>query len=472
LEIRAAKATISRKILPHWSDLKISRRRSCDQAHEEAACGEAPVPMPGTTGGTFMQFARFGSHAAIAISASANGVPRQGRFFVAAVALALALGVACSAPAYADFQSCLADIAAAAKARGVSAATVEAVVPTLSYNPEVLDFEKQQPEFSTPIWDYVAGLVDEERVADGRAMLKQWSRWFSLAESRYGVDAAIIAAVWGVESDFGKGFGSRNVLQSLATLACAGRRPAYYRDEFIAALKIVEAGDVSMKQFNGSWAGAFGHTQFMPSTFLRLAVDLDGDGHRDLFNSVPDALGSTANYLHKSGWKPGLPWGFEVRLPPRYEGPSGRGRKQAMSDWAARGIARIDGSPVTGATPAALLLPAGPNGPAFLVTRNFDAIYSYNAAESYALAIALLSDRLLGRGPIVTPWPTEDPGLPRAQRRELQALLIQRGYDLDGKADGVIGRKTAAAIADFQARSGRKRDGRASLSVLTALRGH
>jgi lytic murein transglycosylase len=396
------------------------------------------------------------------------------RFF-AALALAGVLGfgslVPAALPAHADFRSCLADIAATAKARGVDAATVDGVLQTIKYDPDVLEFEKTQPEFSTPIWDYIAGLVDEERVADGRAAMQRWDRWFATAERQYGVSAATIAAVWGVESNFGKAFGSRPVLQSLATLACAGRRPSYYRDEFIASLKIVQAGDVAPAQFNGSWAGAFGHTQFMPSTFLRLAVDLDGDGRRDLINSVPDAIGSTANYLHKSGWVAGLPWGFEVRLPQHYAGTSGRNYKQATSVWAAQGITHIDGSPLTETMSAGLLLPAGPNGPAFLVTRNFDAIYSYNAAESYALAIALLSDRLRGRPAMATPWPTNDPGLSRADRRELQALLMRRGYDLDGKADGVIGHKTVAAIADFQTRLGRKPDGRASLSVLTALRG-
>jgi Transglycosylase SLT domain/Putative peptidoglycan binding domain len=223
--------------------------------------------------------------------------------------------------------------------------------------------------------------------------------------------------------------------------------------------------------FSGSWAGAFGQTQFMPSTYLRLAVDLDNDGRRDLINSVPDALGSTANYLHKSGWTPGIPWGFEVRVPQGYSGPSGRKMKQPMSFWAAHGITHVDGSALNGSAPAGLILPAGSTGPAFLVTRNYDAIFAYNASESYALAVALLSDRLSGRGGIVTPWPTEDRGLSRVERREMQTLLMRRGYDLDGKADGVLGRKTLAAIADFQTRSGRRRDGRASLSVLTALRG-
>jgi lytic murein transglycosylase len=392
------------------------------------------------------------------------------RFLLAASALAALLA---SSPARADFQSCLGELKAAAEAKGVSSAVVDAATKNITFNPDVLEFEKEQPEFVTPIWDYIAGLVDDERIADGRAAMQHWAQWLDVAERRYGVPASVIAAVWGVESNFGKNFGTRPILQSLASLACsASWRPDYYRREFLAAMQIVGEGDADPANFVGSWAGAFGHTQFMPSTFLRLAVDLDGDGRRDVINSVPDALGSTANYLHHSGWIAGLPWGFEVKIPANYAGPSGRRAREPMSAWAARGITHIDGSPLSGEEDVGLFLPAGPRGPAFLVTRNFDAIYSYNAAESYALAIALLSDRLRGRGPIVTPWPTNDPGLSRAGRREVQTLLIQRGYDLDGKIDGVLGKKTQAAIADFQAHAGLKPDGRASQSVLTALRGH
>lgn len=390
------------------------------------------------------------------------------RFFFAGAALAALLA---SSPARADFQSCLDGLKAASEAEGVPAAVVQRATNNLTFNPEVLDFEKEQPEFVTPIWDYIAGLVDDERVADGRAAMQRWSHWLKVAEHRYGVDGAVIAAVWGVESNFGKNFGNRPILQSLASLACSPSwRPAYYRREFLAAMQIVGRGEADPANFVGSWAGAFGHTQFMPSTFLRLAVDLEGNGRPNVIDSAPDALGSTANYLRHSGWIAGLPWGFEVKLPAGYAGPSGPRNKQPMAVWAARGITRIDGSPLSGRANVGLFLPAGVRGPAFLVSRNFDAIYSYNAAYSYALAIALLSDRLHGKGPIVTPWPTNDPGLSRAGRREVQALLIRHGYDLDGKIDGVLGRKTQAAIADFQARSGLKPDGRASQSVLAALR--
>ncbi len=371
----------------------------------------------------------------------------------------------------ATFSDCLAELRAAAQAGGVDAATFDKATRGFAPNPDVLALAEVQPEFKTPIWDYLAGLVDEERVNDGRAMMARWGQALALAQSRFGVDPATLTAVWGVESDYGRSFGTRPVVQSLATLSCGGRRQAYFRSELIAALKIIQHGDIDPAQFNGSWAGAFGHTQFMPSTFLRVAVDLDGDGRKDLINSVPDALGSTAAYLRKSGWAAGGAWGFEVRLPEHYAGPSGRTRKQPMAAWAARGVSRIDGQPLPGGGSAGLLLPAGPTGPAFLVTRNFDAIYSYNAAESYALAIALLSDRLRGRHGLVAAWPTNDPGLSRADRREMQTLLMRRGYDLDGKADGVIGTKTKQAISDFQSRSGLSPNGRASVSVLAALRG-
>jgi lytic murein transglycosylase len=404
-----------------------------------------------------------------------NALPRNDfcaiRRSLARIAFCLALLVSTKAGAT-SFSDCLAGVRGAALAAGVDAATFDKVTRGLTPNPDVLAMAEVQPEFKTPIWDYLAGLVDEERVNDGRAMMARYGQALALAQSRFGVDQATITAVWGVESDFGRSFGTRPVVQSLATLTCGGgRRAGYFRSEFIAALKIIQHGDIDPAQFNGSWAGAFGHTQFMPSTFLRVAVDLDGDGRRDLINSVPDALGSTAAYLRKGGWVPGMEWGYEVRLPEHYAGPSGRTRKEAMASWAARGFTRIDGQQLPSGGSAGLLLPAGPAGPAFLVTRNFDAIYSYNAAESYALAIALLSDRLRGRHGLVAAWPTKDPGLSRADRREVQALLMRRGYDLDGKADGVIGAKTTKAISDFQSRSGLHPDGRACASVLAALRG-
>jgi lytic murein transglycosylase len=375
--------------------------------------------------------------------------------------------VGLASPARADFSSCVASLRGEAAGHGISAATLDTAFSGLQPDMKVLDFQKDQPEFKTPIWDYLAALVDDERVADGKAAMAHNSSALDTAEQRFGVDRHIIAAVWGVESNFGTAMGKRPLVQSLSTLSCFGERAGYFRGELMATLKIINHGDIPADHMNGSWAGAFGQTQFMPSTYLRLAVDLDGDGRRDIVDSVPDAFGSTANFLAKAGWQSGLPWGFEVKLPAGYSGPSGRKNKQPMSAWAARGIVQVDGRGL-GEGSAGLMLPAGANGPAFLVTRNFEAIFSYNAAESYSLAIAILAQRLAGGPGIVTPWPTDDPGLSRAQRRQLQGLLAKHGYDV-GEPDGAIGTKTKAAIADFEGKNGMTPDGRASLKVLQAL---
>jgi lytic murein transglycosylase len=383
----------------------------------------------------------------------------------------LAAALLAPAAAKADFRSCLSGLRGQAAAQGISARTFDVAFSGVQPDMSVLEAMDSQPEFKTPIWDYMAALVDEERVADGRAAMRQHAQALATAEARYGVDRHTIAAVWGVESNFGKDIGKRSLVQSLATIACFGsRRRDYFRGELFATLKIIENGDIDPRRLTGSWAGAFGHTQFMPSTFQRLAVDLDGDGRRDVVDSVPDALGSTANFLRKAGWRSGLPWGFEVRIPPGYDGPSGRRNKKPLSSWASLGVRRIDGRPLSGDYPAGLLLPAGPNGPAFLVTKNFDALYSYNAAESYGLAIAVLSDRLRGAPGIQTAWPTDDPPLSRAQRRELQRLLTARGYDV-GEPDGRVGQKTRDAIKDIERRIGMAPTGRPGGKVLQALRG-
>jgi lytic murein transglycosylase len=389
------------------------------------------------------------------------------RLLLASALTAGFLSAAC-APARADFSSCVASLRSEASRQGVSAAALDAAFGNLQPDMKVLDFQKDQPEFKTPVWDYLASLVDDERVADGRARMAEYSSALATAEQRYGVSRYVIAAVWGVESDFGHSMGKRPLVQSLSTLACLGERAAYFRGELMATLKIINNGDIPADKLDGSWAGAFGQTQFMPSTFLRLAVDLDGDGRRDIVDSAPDALGSTANYLRKSGWRSGVPWGFEVKVPSGYSGPTGRRAKASMSSWAARGVVRVDGRGL-GEGEAGLLAPAGLNGPVFLVTSNFDAIYSYNASESYALAISSLSDRLAGGSPFVTPWPTDDLGLSRAERRELQRLLIQHGYDV-GEPDGAVGKKTKDAIADFQSKNNLERNGRPSTKVLEALR--
>ena len=371
----------------------------------------------------------------------------------------------------ADLSACLAKLQPAAQARGVSAATYARHTAGLVPDPTVLEALDAQPEFVTPIWDYLAGLVDAERIADGKRMLREHAATLADVSAQYKVDKEAIVAVWGVESDFGRVFGKRPLLVSLATLSCEGRRQAYFREEFFATLKILQSGDVREEDLRGSWAGAFGQTQFMPTTFLRLAVDFDKDGRRDLVGSEADALASTANYLAKGGWRFGEPWGFEVRVPAAFDARnSGRKLRKPVSYWAAQGVERVDGTPLGPADrSAALIRPAGARGPAFLVFRNYDVIFSYNAAESYSLAIALLSDQLRGARGLTAKWPTDDPGLSRAERRELQQLLVRRGHDI-GEVDGMIGKASREALAIEQKRLGLAPDGRAGQKVLRALR--
>ncbi|MDZ3798783.1 MAG: lytic murein transglycosylase [Xanthomonadales bacterium] len=386
--------------------------------------------------------------------------------------LALLLAAPLAQAQDAGFQRCLAALQPQAAAQGIDAAQFTRLTADLQPDRSVLPLLNAQPEFTTPIWDYLSGLVDEQRVADGRAMLATHGELLARIAAEYGVDAETVVAVWGVESDYGRVTGKRPLRVSLATLACEGRRQEFFRGEFLALLSLLASGDLADPDLTGSWAGAFGQTQFMPSTYARIAVDGDGDGRRDLVASIPDALASTANYLRRAGWRTGEPWGYEVKLPAGFDASlAGRTSRRPLSDWVARGVTRVDGRPIAPSDArSAVLLPAGRNGPAFLVFRNYDAIYSYNAAESYALAIATLADRLRGGAGIATPWPTDNPGLSRAQRRELQTLLLARGHDI-GAADGMIGSATRKAIVAEQQRLGQQSaDGRAGQRILEALR--
>ncbi len=372
-----------------------------------------------------------------------------------------------------DFSACLQRLQPQAARAGISSQSFAQFTQGVTPDMSILEKLDYQPEFRQRIWDYMAGLVDEQRVREGRSNLSRYGDVLQRVSARYGVDPATVVAVWGVESNYGQTQGKYPLVQALGTLSCYGRRQAYFQKEFFATLRILQSGDIQPQRLVGSWAGAFGHTQFMPSTFERLAVDFDGDGRRDLMDNAADALASTANFLAKGGWQAGQPWGFEVRLPAGMStAGEGRRNKKAVSTWAARGVTMVDGQPlssrVSGTQKAGLLTPAGATGPAFLVFRNFDAIYGYNAAESYALAIAHLSDRLRGGGPFVTPWPTDDPGLSRADRVTLQKALLRKGYDI-GEPDGLIGSKTRDAIKTEQSRLGMNPDGRAGQKILRAL---
>ncbi|WMJ71029.1 lytic murein transglycosylase [Stenotrophomonas sp. 24(2023)] len=402
-------------------------------------------------------------------------MPRLFRPGIALVLILLAASPAPAAPADPAFTACLARLQASAAKQGMPAERFAALTADLVPDPSVLGLLDAQPEFTTPIWDYLAALVDRQRVDDGRAMLVQHRDLLTQVSAQYGVDPATIVAVWGVESDYGRVFGKRPLLQSLATLSCAGRRQPFFRGELLALLALIDAGHLQPQGLVGSWAGAFGHTQFMPSTYARIAVDGDGDGRRDLVGSVPDALASTANYLARAGWRSGEPWGVEVRVPPGFvASQAGRTQRRPLSHWRGQGITLLDGS--TLAVPgivddarSALLLPAGVTGPALLVFRNYDAIYSYNAAESYALAIATLADQLRGGSGLATAWPTDDPGLGRDGRRQLQQQLLARGHAI-GEADGMIGTASRRAIQIEQRRLGwPDADGRAGQRILQAL---
>lgn len=374
-----------------------------------------------------------------------------------------------------NFQQCIANLRSQAISSGVSGSSYDRYTQNLTPDYSVIEKLNYQPEFSTPIWDYLSGLVDEERVQLGRQKLAQHREVLNRVAAAYGVPAETVVAVWGVESNFGDIAGSYPLLQALGTLSCEGRRQSYFRGEFFTTMRILQRGDLTEQQMKGSWAGAFGHTQFMPSTYEELAVDFDGDGRRDLVSSTTDALASTANFLKKRGWQTGMPWGFEVRIP---EGMSisdeGRRNKKSLSSWVSRGVVRADSSPLiqgnlSESSSAGLMAPAGANGPVFLVFKNFDAIYSYNAAESYALAIAHLSDRLQGQGGFSKAWPTDDAGTSRAERREIQKFLLNKGYDI-GAVDGLIGDKTRQAIRQEQNRLGLSPTGRAGQQILRSFR--
>jgi lytic murein transglycosylase len=317
-------------------------------------------------------------------------------------------------------------------------------------------------------------MVDDERIELGQRLMIEHGATLEAIEQRYRVDPAVVVAIWGIESDFGRGTGSFEVLRSLATLGCHGRRQTYFRGEFLAALRAVQKGEIDGDRFLGSWAGAFGQVQFMPGTFEWLAVDFDGDGRRDILHNEKDALASAANFLRRRGWRPGTPWGVEVRLP---DGFSARGEsrrvRRTVAALEAKGLRRIDGSRLVRAdlpssSQAGLHLPAGPAGPAFLVLDNFTAIYRYNASEAYTLAIAHLADRLRGGAPFATPWPTDDLGLSRAERRELQRLLAARGHDV--APSGVLTPQTRAAVKVEQQRLGHEATGRPGQRLLNALR--
>ncbi len=304
-----------------------------------------------------------------------------------------------------DFGRFVRDLWPDAERAGVSRATYEAAFAGVTADPEVIAKTHHQAEFAKPLGDYLSTAVSAKRIGTGKAMAEDWAESLAKVEARYGVDRYVVLGVWGLETNFGSFAGNDSVVRSLATLASAHYRGDYFRRELLAALRILQNRDIDPAHMLGSWAGAMGQTQFMPSSFRTYAVDFDGDGKRDIWRSVPDAIGSTANYLRKHGWIAGETWGYEVVLPGARRRVGASGRSADFAAWADRGVRRADGGDMPDRGRAALLLPAGTDGPAFLVTPNFKVIKSYNNSTAYALGVALLGDRIAGWGPLKGQWP-------------------------------------------------------------------
>lgn len=356
-----------------------------------------------------------------------------------------------------------------AAGRGISQSTLDAAFRGAGFIPEVIEKDRNQTEFTRTLEDYLNIAASDERVSLGRQKFAQYGDVLSAIESRYGVEGHVVAAVWGLESFFGTRRGNVPVVSALSTLAYEGRRGEFFEGQLVAALKILQAGDVSAQGMTGSWAGAMGHTQFIPTSYLAFAVDFTGDGRRDIWSEDPtDALASTAAYLAKSGWTRGLPWGMEVTVPAGFnEGLLGRGKGQSAEAWSGLGVRAADGRALAGGS--IIAGGTGGGGPYFLLTQNFATILRYNNAQNYAIGVGHLSDRLLGRGPVQASFGPDAAGMTKADRQELQGRLTAAGFDTGG-TDGVMGAKTKAAISAYQASLGLPVTGEPSLEVLRRLR--
>jgi membrane-bound lytic murein transglycosylase B len=398
---------------------------------------------------------------------------RYARAFAAAwAAAAVFAGLAGAAMADARYDRFVKSFWPTAKRAGISRATYDSAFAGLTPDPEVIEKDAYQPEFILSASYYLALTVTDTRIRIGKEKLAQHEEALDAIEKRYGVDRHVLVAIWGMETNFGQFMGDKNIIRALSTLAYTGRRKKFGRTQLLAALKMLERGYITPDKIMGSWAGAAGYTQLIPSNYLKFAVDFDGDGKRDVWETPADALASTANYLARAGWTPGHTWGYEVVLPGRVGiGYAGRRRSRSLKRWMALGVKRVKDQefPRPGDR-AYLYLPAGRKGPTFLLLDNFRVIMRYNAAHKYAMAVAHLSDRLRGLGPFERPWPDGVRALEEAERFELQKLLVALGYEI-GKVDGVLGSKTRAAIREFQKKNKMKpNDGFPTPKVLEALR--
>lgn len=352
---------------------------------------------------------------------------------------------------------------------GLDEATLRAGTSPVRLLPRLIELDRTQPEFTRSVWDYLDIAVSPQRISRGRERMAPVQAQLDAAADRYGVPATVLAAIWGIESNFGSDVGNTPVIDAMATLGFDGRREAWARDQLIGALKILQSGDIERSRLVGSWAGAMGHTQFIPSAFLAHAVDADGDGRRDLWGSMADVAASTANFLVKSGWLPGQPWGLEVLLPPGFEPDrADDALRQPAATWADEGVRSVDGAPLPAITQASVFQPAGARGPAFLVGPNFRALLRYNNSTSYALAVGLLAQRLAGGPGVQAAWPRDLQPLTRSQTVALQTALNERGFD-SGAADGLLGPATRGALRRWQRSAGLPADGYPTVELLQRL---
>lgn len=356
-------------------------------------------------------------------------------------------------------------------AQGISPQVFDAAFAGVGVNADVVRLDGKQAEFTKPIWEYLDGAASPTRIETGRTKRAELDPTLAAIEARYGVDRQAVLAIWGMETNFGADRGSIPVVESLATLAYEGRRQDFAEEQLVAALRILQSGDVDPRHMVGSWAGAMGHTQFIPTSYLAMAVDFNGDGRRDVWSDDPtDALASAANYLARNGWVRGQPWGVELRLPEGFNyGSADQSNRRPVADWRDRGVTLVNGAALPDYGNAAIVAPAGARGPAFAVFQNFFVIKKYNNATSYAMGVGHLGDRIMGGGPFAGQWPRGERELSRTEKIELQERLIARGHDT-GATDGVIGPDTIGAIRAYQVSQGLTPDGFATASLLQRLR--
>ncbi|MGH1330317.1 MAG: lytic murein transglycosylase [Paracoccaceae bacterium] len=374
--------------------------------------------------------------------------------------------------ANAGFNRWIAGFRGRAQAKGISARVLDNAFRGIRYNTDVIAKDRHQSEFTKQIWDYLDSAASPTRVKNGQAALRKHARVFEQVEARYGVDKEVVAAVWGLESAYGERRGEIPIIEALATLAYDGRRGKFFEAQLIAALKIIQSGDVAPRGMKGSWAGAMGHTQFIPTSYLAYAVDFTGDGKRDIWSNDPsDALASTAAYLARFGWKKGQPWGVEVRLPKGFNYQlASRSIVKAPGDWGAMGVRGVDGKPVPNYGGGSILLPAGSAGAAFMIFSNFAVIEKYNKADAYVIGVGHLSDRLRGGPEIQASWPRGYAPISFEQKKQMQRILTRKGF-LDDKVDGIIGPNTINAIREYQRSKGVTPDGYPSQAFMKLLKG-